>query len=111
MNKKLKITERQLALISKVIKENNANVLMKNKVHKFLEADYEPAGGVKEIANEFHETALIKKKVDGSFITPKALKKYMKHKFDGLGDKELDGCIKGWFHGDYDKDTGLRSKK
>jgi hypothetical protein len=111
MNKKLIITPSQFSKLTIVIKENNANLRLKNKVQTFLEADYESSGGVKEIGNEFYNTALIKKKVDGNFITPKALKKYMKHKFDGLSDKDLDGCIEGWFHGDYDRETGLRKKK
>jgi len=111
MNKKLVITERQLGLIKNVIQENNANVRLRNKVHAFLEADYEPSGGVKEMGNEFYNTALIKKKIDGNFITPKALYDYMEHKFNGLSKSEINDCIEGWFRGDYDKETGLRKKK
>jgi len=110
MSKKLLITERQLALISNVIKENAANVRLRNKVHTFLERDYEPSTGVKEIANEFYDTALIKKKIDGTFITPKALYEYMEHKFNGLSKSEINDCIEGWYCGDYDKETGLRKK-
>jgi len=115
MNKhKLKITEQQFGMlakeVNKTINENNAKLRLRNKIHKFLEADYEPSGGVKEMANEFYETALIKKKIDGNFITPKALKKYMQHKFTEVSDKQIDDSIEGWFHGDYDKETGLRKK-
>lgn len=110
MSKKLLITERQLSLIANLIKETAANVRLKNKVHKFLDDDYEPSTGVKEMANEFYNTALIKKKIDGNFITPNALAKYMEHKFKGLSKTQINDCIEGWYHKDYDKETGLRKK-
>ena len=110
MSKKLIITPNQFSKLTLVIKENNANVKLKNKMHNFLESDYEPSGGVKEMGNEFYNTALVKKKIDGNFITPKALKDYMKHKFDGVSDKEIDNSIEGWFRGDYDRETGMRKK-
>jgi len=77
MKKKLMVTERQLALITKEINETNSNVRLRNKIQDFLEADYEPSGGVTEIANEFYSTPLIKKKIDGELITPKALCDYL----------------------------------
>ena len=73
MRKKLKITERQLGLITKVINETSSNVRVHNRIQDFLEADYEPSGGVRKMGNEFYNTALIKKKIDGEMITPKAL--------------------------------------
>ena len=110
MRKKLIITERQLGLITKVIKETSSNVRMNNRIQDFLEADYEPSGGVKKMGNEFYNTALIKKKIDGEMITPKALCEYLEHKFLGLNKSEIINSIEGWFHGDYDRETGLRKK-
>jgi hypothetical protein len=111
MSKKLVITERQLRAITNSIQENNANLLMKNKLQKFLEDDYEQSTGVKEIGNEFYNTALIKKKIDGNFITPKALCKYMQHSFADVSKKDIDTAIRGWYAKDYDKETGMRNKK
>ena len=111
MRKKLMVTERQLALITKEINETNSNVRLRNKIQDFLEADYEPSGGVKSIANEFYSTALIKKKIDGELITPKALCDYLENKFDGLKKKDIIDSIEGWFHDDYNRETGLRKKE
>ena len=110
MSKKIKITERQLAVITNVISETSANVRLKNKIQTFLESDYEPSGGVKNIGNEFYNTALIKKKIDGEMISPQALANYLSHKFNGLSKSDLNDCIEGWFRGDYDPETGLRKK-
>lgn len=98
-----------MRLIGKFMTETTANVRLKNRIQDFLEADYEPSGGVKRIANEFHNTALIKKKIDGEMITPNSLAKYIKQKFN-LGTKEINGCIEGWFYGDYNRETGMRKK-
>ena len=111
MIKKIKITERQLKAISDVVlMETNSNVRLKNSIHDFLERDYKPAGGVKEIANEYYDTGLVKKKIDGSMITPQALSEYLQHKFSGVSTKELNDCIEGWYYGDYDRETGMRKK-
>jgi len=105
------VTERQMSLIANAINETNANVRIHNKIHQFLEDDYEPSGGVKIIANEFYDTALIKKKIDGEEITPQALYDYLEVKFDGVSKKVLTDCIEGWYRGDYDRETGMRKKK
>lgn len=110
MKKKLIVTERQLALITKEINETNSNVRLRNKIQDFLESDYEPSGGVKKIANEFYNTALIKKKLDGELITPEALADYLSKKFDGLKRKDIIDSIEGWFYDDYNRETGLRKK-
>lgn len=111
MSKKLIITERQFGVIKNHIDETMANVRLRNKIHRFLEDDYEPNGGVKRVANEFYKTALIKKKIDGEMITPKALYEYMRHKFVGVDESILKDCLEGWFKGDYDKETGMRRRK
>lgn len=110
MSKKIKITEQQLKLITNIV-ETNSNVRLKNKIFNFLEADYKPVGGVKEIGNEYHNTGLIEKKIDGNTITPLALFEYLQHKFVGLEDKELKDIIQWWYDGEFDKDTGMKKKK
>ena len=111
MGKIVIINERQLRLISGYMNETIANVRLKNKIHNFLESDYEPTMGVKSLANEFYNQPLIKKKIDGEDITPRALYEYLAHKFNGLSKKELFDSIKGWYNGDFNKETGLRDKK
>lgn len=111
MSKKLIITESQFKAIKRHIDENMANVRLRNQIHRFLEADYEPSNGVEKIANEFYSKALIKKKIDGEVITPKALFAYMQHKFVGVNTSILKDCLEGWFKGDYDRETGIRKKK
>ena len=81
MNKKLIINKRQFGVIRTHINETVANVTLMNKIHSFLESDYEPSGGVERMGNEFYNKALIKKKIDKELITPNALYKYLKHKF------------------------------
>ena len=110
MSKKIMVTERQMTLIAKEINETNSNVRLRNQIQDFLEADYEPSGGVKSIANEFYSTALIKKKIDGELITPQALCDYLSGKFDGIKKKDIIDSIEGWYHDDYNRETGLRKK-
>jgi hypothetical protein len=111
MSKKLIINERQLGVIQKHIQENMANLRLKNKIYDFLVADYEPAEGVKLVANEFYNQPLVKKKIDGSEITPQALADYCAHKFAGMPKAEINNCIEGWYYGDYDKEIGMRRVK
>jgi len=111
MGRKIKINEHQLKLISGVINETSANVRLKNKIFNFIKADYEAVGGVKKIANEFHGTGVIQKKIDGENITPLALAEYLEHKFPGLTKKEIKDSIEGWYFDDFDSETGMRKKK
>ena len=111
MSKKIIITENQLVVITNSINENAANVRLKNSIFNFLESDYEASRGVKKMANEFYNTALIKKKIDGEMITPKALYDYLEHKFDGLSKSEINDSNEGWYYGDFDKETGMRKRK
>ena len=91
--------------------KDNANVRLRNKIHKFLEADYKPSGGVERMGNEFYSKALIEKKIDKELITPKALYDYLNHKFVGVDESILKDCIEGWYRGDYNKETGMRKRK
>jgi hypothetical protein len=111
MGKKILITQRQLGLITESINETEANVRLKNSIYNFLNKDYEPSSGVKKMANEFHDTALIKKKLDGEDITPNALCDYLEHKFVGLSKAEINDSLMGWYYGDFDVETGMRKRK
>jgi len=110
MKTKLIITEGHLKALKQYTLENVASVKLKNKINDFLEADYEPSMGVKKMSNEFYNQPLIKKKLDGSSITPKALAEYISHKFSGMKKEEINDCIKGWYYGDYDKEIGMRKR-
>jgi hypothetical protein len=111
MSKKLIINKRQMGIIKSYVNETVANVRLKNSINKFLNADYEISGGVEKMGNEFNTTALIKKKIDDEMITPKALLKYLKHKFVGVSDSIIKDCLEGWYHDDYNTETGMRKKK
>ena len=111
MSRKILINEKQLGVLKDLINESQANVRLKNSINTFLKKDYEPSRGVKRLANEFFDTALIKKKIDNEIITPKALCDYISHKFSGLSKTEIKDSIEGWYHEDYDSETGMRKKK
>ena len=111
MNKKLIINKRQFEVIKSHVNETVANVKLRNKINDFLQADYEPSGGVERMGNEFYTKALIRKKIDKEMITPKALYDYINHKFVGVDKSIIKDCIEGWYHGDYDRETGMRKRK
>ena len=110
MGKRIIITEEQFKRIGGYLNETMANVRLRNMIHSFLEADYEPSGGVERLANEFYKKPLIMKKIDGEYITPKALYDYMLHKFVGIDKNIIKDCLKGWYKGDYDRSIGMRKK-
>jgi hypothetical protein len=111
MSKKLIISEKQLGLIKNYVNETVANVRLRNKINDFLESDYEPSGGVEKMGNEFYNIALIKKKIDGESITPKALCDYLCHKFVGVDKSIIKDSLEGWYQGDFNKETGMRKRK
>ena len=110
MSKKIKITEKQLGVITNMINESVVNVRLKSKIFNFLNADYEISSGVKKLGNEFFNTPLIKKKINGEMITPEALCKYLVHKFNGVDKSQIIDSIEGWYRGDFDIETGMRKK-
>jgi hypothetical protein len=111
MNKKLIINKRQMGVIKNYVNETVANVRLKNKIHKFLEADYEATGGVERMGNEYYDKAFIKKKIDGEMITDKALYKYLCHKYVDVDKSIIKDSLEGWYHNDFDSETGMRKKK
>ena len=106
MAKKIKITESQL----KALIENTATTRLNNQIYDFIDREYIPDYGVKVLSNEYFNTPLIKKKIDGEVIKPRSLKKYLKHKFQGVSDSVIDNIIIAWFNGEYDANIGQRIK-
>ena len=111
MSKKVIINKRQMGVIKNHINETVANVRLKNRIQDFLESDYEATGGVERMGNEFYTKAFIKKKIDGEMISPKSLSDYLKHKFVGIDKSVIKDSLEGWYHGDYDRETGMRKRK
>lgn len=99
MKKKIIITEKQMALIVNLIKENNVQDRVLARIIEDLDLNYEPAMGVHEIGNEFYNTPMISKKVTGDTITPKDLYEYLDHKFNGLNKEFIKQVIVDWYHG------------
>jgi hypothetical protein len=102
---KLIINERQLALITKVIKEDvNGNVI--KQVANYLDTYYDSSFGTHEAAGEYHNTPMIKNKVDDELITPKNLLKHLIVKFN-LDPDFLTQIIRDWWDGQLDGDFML----
>lgn len=108
MTKKIIISEKQLKSITNHLNENEVNRRVKNSIYDFLMNDYIPSSGVKKISNEFFNTPLVKKRIDGTMITPKELCDYIKHRFSNVNEDVVLEVIKGWFFDDYDKEIGMR---
>lgn len=107
MKKKIIITERQMGLIVKLLKENSVHDRILGRMVEDLDLNYEPAMGTHEIGNEFYNTPLISKKVTGDTITPKDLFEYLDHKFQGLNKEFIKQVITDWYHGRLSEGGGL----
>lgn len=107
MKKKIIITEKQMGLVVKLIKENAVHDRVLNRMVEDLDLNYEPAMGTHEIGNEFYNTPLISKKVTGDTITPKDLYEYLNHKFQGLNKEFIQQVITDWYHGRLKEGGGL----
>ena len=100
--RKIKINERQLSLITRLIKEdsiNNRRII--EPIVKYLDTYYEPSKGTYKESGEYHDTPMILNKVDGELITPKNLLRHLKDKFE-LGGEFLGQIIRDWYDGKLD---------
>lgn len=104
--KRIIINEKQKKVIVDYINESHNYDRVLKRIIEDLDLNYEPAVGVNEIGNEFYNTIMIGKKVDGSNITPKALLEYFKSKYD-VGSKFLKQVISDWYHGKINKNGSL----
>jgi len=108
MSKRLIITESQLTRLKNRIQEGEVLTRMVGRIKKDLDMNYEPTLGVIRKGGEYSEEPMIKVKVDGEMITPKALYDYLQFKYK-MGDDFIKQVIKDWVFGKID-DTNTLSK-
>ena len=106
MKRKILITESQLAAI--VENETVQNTMVKSIVG-YLKNYYEPVIGVFAGEQEYTTGGLIHNNIDGTTLSPKALKDHLKYKFGNLSDKFLEQVISDWFNNKI-KDDYILSK-
>lgn len=98
MKKKLIITERQHELIKKVILESTYHEKMVETIKNDLDMNYEAMSAIMREGGEYFEKPMIKIKVDGEMISPRALYEYLKYKYK-LGDDFIQQVIRDWAFG------------
>ncbi len=108
MKKKLIITESQLESLKRNIQEGEVFSRMVGRIKKDLDMNYEPMIGVMRKGGEYSEEPMVKIKIDGETITPKALFDYIKFKYK-MGDDFIKQVISDWMFGKID-DTNRLSK-
>ena len=106
MKKKIIITEAQLGKLKQSIQEGEAFTRMVERIKKDLDKNYEPMLGVVREGGEYSEQPMIKIKIDGESITPKALFDYLKYKYK-MGDDFTKQVIKDWVFGKITDDNRL----
>lgn len=107
--KKIKITNEQLKLLSKVITEESNKDAMVGKMKKELSKYYEPSVGVQREGGEYFDKPMILNKVSGEIITDKALYDYLAYKpeYKGLSEDFIKQVIRDWFGGNLKKTNNL----
>ncbi len=106
MNKKIIITESQLERLKLNIQEGEVFSKMVSRIKKDLDTNYEPLLGIKRKGGEYIETPMIKIKVDGENITPKALYDYVLFKYK-MGEDFIKQVITDWMFGKITDDNRL----
>lgn len=102
--RKILITEDQLKLI--VEEETLQNKIVK-KIVSYLNTYYEPVMGVIPDDKEYKTSAMIVNLIDETQLTPKALSKYLRHKFGDLNRDFYNQVIYDWFNGNIDSNNLL----
>jgi hypothetical protein len=107
--KKIKITNEQLKLLSKVITEESNKDAMVKKLKTELSKYYEPSVGVQREGGEYFDKPMILNKVSGEMITDKAVLDYLSYKpeYKGLSEEFLKQVIRDWFGGNLKKSNEL----
>lgn len=98
MKKRLIITNNQLNKLKQSIQEGEVYTKMVERMKKDLDLNYEPMLGVMRKGGEYFEEPMVKIKIDGESITPKALYEYLKFKYK-MGDDFIKQLIKDWMFG------------
>lgn len=104
-----------------LIRENQYKKLQKHLVEthlsdKFVKMilgelvnNYEPIITPINNGNEYENEKRIKKKIDGSEISPSELSKYFNTKFSHLNSDFIKNIIKDWYNGNFDNGLVLSS--
>lgn len=106
MGRKIIITESQLERLKINIQEGEVYTKMVARLKQELDQNYLPMLGVKRKGGEYIETPMIKIKVDGENITPKALYDYMMYKYK-MGEEFMKQVIRDWIYGKITDDHRL----
>lgn len=106
MKKTIIITETQLKRLKNNIREGVVYTRMVERIKKDLDLNYEPSIGVMREGGEYFEEPMVKIKVDGEMITPKALYEYLKFKYK-MGDDFTKQVIRDWMFGKITNDNRL----
>jgi len=100
MSTKLIITERQYNIL-KSLNETNFHEALVEKLVSDLNTNYEPMLGIVREDGEYHESPMIKIKVDDTEITPAELYLYFRKKYN-LGKAFTKQVIRDWMFGTLD---------
>ena len=106
MGRKIIITESQLERLKINIQEGELHSKMVAMIKQELDKNYIPITGVKRKGGEYIETPMIKIKVDGENITPKALYDYLMYKYK-MGEEFMKQVIRDWIFGNITDDHRL----
>jgi hypothetical protein len=98
---KLIITEEQLALIAKVIKEDAVASSIKNQVSDYLKKYYTPSFGTYKDKGVYNNEPMFQNKVDDELITPKNLLLHLIDKFN-FDEKFLSTMIRHFYDNNLD---------
>lgn len=104
--KKMLVNERQYLLIKE---QDTVQNIMVKRIVDYLNDFYEPVVGIFAGTEEYSTGGLISNKIDGTTISPKALRDHLKFKFGDLNEKFYEQVITDW-HNHKIKDDGLLSK-
>ena len=100
MSTKLIITERQYNIL-KSLNETNFHEALVEKLVSDLNTNYEPMLGIMREGGEYHESPMVKIKVDENEITPAELYLYFRKKYK-LGKGFTKQVIRDWMFGTLD---------
>jgi hypothetical protein len=99
MNRKVIITESQLAKLVGVLQENEAHDQLVRSIYNDLATNYEPAVGSFNDGSEFEHQTMVTKKADGSQLSMGALRNYLADKFLNVNNEFIEQVITDWYNG------------
>lgn len=102
---KIKITERQLSLLTSLIKEDSINneILVK-QVSEYLTKYYKPTVGRFKKSGSYNDTPMFINKIDDEIISPENLLRHLKEKFTAIAPEYLSQIVRDWYDGKLNND-------